>query len=40
LVVPGGLNPVAAAVEWGLEVESKALVTLVDFSQLINFKDL
>lgn len=40
LVVPGGLNPVAAAEEYGLETESKALVALVDFHSLVNFRDL
>ena len=37
IVVPGGLNPVAAAAEWGLETENKALSVLVDFKQLVDF---
>ncbi len=37
IVIPGGLNPVAACEEWGIETESKALVTLVDYQQLRNF---
>jgi repressor of nif and glnA expression len=37
IVVPGGLNPVAAAEEWGIETESKALVTLIDYSRLKSF---
>ncbi|KPJ65050.1 hypothetical protein AMJ44_11240 [candidate division WOR-1 bacterium DG_54_3] len=37
IVVPGGLNPVAACEEWGIETESKALVTLIDYSRLKNF---
>jgi hypothetical protein len=40
IVVPGGLNPVAAVEEEGIETESKALLTLFDFSKLINYKDL
>ena len=37
IVVPGGLNPVAACEEWGIETESKALVTLVDYEKLVSF---
>ncbi len=37
IVVPGGLNPVAACEEWGIETVSKALVTLVDYQQLEDF---
>lgn len=37
LVIPGGLNPVAACEEWGIETESKALSTLVDYKQLKDF---
>ncbi|MFA4843563.1 MAG: NrpR regulatory domain-containing protein [Candidatus Margulisiibacteriota bacterium] len=40
LVVAGGLNPVAAAEEAGLETESRALVSLIDHSALINYRDL
>jgi len=40
LVIPGGLNPVAACEEWGIETESKALVTLVEYSQLQKFDSL
>lgn len=40
IVVPGGLNPVAAVEESGLETTSKALVTLADYDQLINFWDI
>jgi HTH-type transcriptional regulator, global nitrogen regulator NrpRI len=40
LVVQGGLNPVAAAEEWGIETESKALVTLVDYSRLIKYSEI
>lgn len=37
LVFPGGLNPVAAAVEQGIAVASKALVTLIEFEKLRRF---
>lgn len=37
LVVPGGLNPVAACEEKGIQTESKALAAMVDYSQLIDF---
>jgi repressor of nif and glnA expression len=39
IVVPGGLNPVAAAMEQGFEVESKALVALADYAQLVKFEE-
>jgi hypothetical protein len=40
IVFPGGLNPVAAAEEWGIRTESKALVAMVEYDQLVNFWDL
>jgi repressor of nif and glnA expression len=40
LVVPGGLNPIAACEEWGLETESHALSVLVDYSELVEFSNL
>jgi repressor of nif and glnA expression len=40
IVIPGGLNPVAACEEWGIETESKALSALVDFERLKNFWDI
>ena len=40
IVVPGGLNPVAAVEESGIKTESKALVTMIDYDQLISFWDL
>lgn len=40
IVIPGGLNPVAACEEWGLEVESKALSTLLDYERLVKFSSL
>lgn len=40
IVLLGGLNPVAAAVEAGIEVESIAESGMVDFDQLIRYSDL
>jgi HTH-type transcriptional regulator, global nitrogen regulator NrpRI len=40
LVMVGGLNPVAAVVEAGIEVENMAESGLVEFSQLKNIKEL
>jgi len=40
MVLPGGLNPVAAAVEAGIEIESIAESGLIDFQQLISFNQL
>lgn len=40
LVVPGGLNPVAAVEEWGIETASKALVAMMDYDELVSFWDL
>ncbi|MFA4905228.1 MAG: NrpR regulatory domain-containing protein [Candidatus Margulisiibacteriota bacterium] len=40
LVVPGGLNPVAACEEGGIETHSKALSTLADYSRLVKFETL
>jgi len=40
IVVPGGLNPVAAMEEWGIETESRALSVLLDYSQLVKFDSL
>jgi len=40
LVLPGGLNPVAAAVEAGIEAESRAMATIMDYSHLRSFWDL
>ncbi|MEE8637897.1 MAG: NrpR regulatory domain-containing protein [Candidatus Margulisiibacteriota bacterium] len=37
IVVPGGLNPVAAAEEAGIKTESKALFTLLDYRELKSF---
>ncbi|MFH1347259.1 MAG: NrpR regulatory domain-containing protein [Candidatus Margulisiibacteriota bacterium] len=40
VVIPGGLNPVAACEEWGIETESQALSALVEYEQLISFDSL
>ena len=40
LVLPGGLNPVAAAVETGIEAENRAMATIMDYSHLRSFWDL
>ncbi len=40
MVLLGGLNPVAAAVEAGIEIENIAESGLVDYSQLSNFSQL
>lgn len=40
IVLLGGLNPLAAVEEAGIEVETHAMSTLVDYSQLIDFKEL
>lgn len=37
IVVPGGLNPIAAAEEAGIETESRALTALVDYKRLQKF---
>jgi len=40
IVVPGGLNPIAAVEEGGILTENKALATMIDYGQLIGFWDL
>ena len=40
MVLLGGLNPVAAAAEAGIEVESQAMSTVLDFQSLIKFEEL
>lgn len=39
IVVIGGLNPIAAIEELGINTESRAMSTLYEYSQLITFKD-
>jgi hypothetical protein len=40
MVLTGGLNPVAAAVEAGIEVENRAMTAIMDYQNLIRFSDL
>lgn len=40
VILLGGLNPVAAAEEAGIETENKAMSGIIDYSQLINFWEL
>ena len=39
IVLTGGLNPVAAAVESGIEVDNHAMSTVVEYQRLIEFKE-
>ncbi len=40
VVLIGGLNPVAAAVEAGIEVSNRAMSRLIDFKELKSFREL
>lgn len=40
MILIGGLNPVAAAVESGIEVENHAMSTVVKYRDLVKFRDL
>ena len=40
MVIVGGLNPIAALEEAGIQTVSKAMSTLYQFSELVKFKDL
>jgi repressor of nif and glnA expression len=40
MVLTGGLNPVAAAVESGIEVENRAMTTIIEYEDLTRFWDL
>ncbi len=40
MILLGGLNPVAAAEEAGIEAENKAMSGVLDFDQLVNFWEL
>jgi repressor of nif and glnA expression len=40
MILTGGLNPVAAAVESGIEVENRAMSTVMEYRDLIRFWDL
>ncbi|UCG84433.1 MAG: DUF128 domain-containing protein [Dehalococcoidia bacterium] len=40
MILLGGLNPVAAAVEVGIEAENRAMSTIMEYQDLTNFKEL
>ena len=40
VILVNGLNPVAAAVEAGLEVENRGMSTVIDYQDLVNFEEL
>ena len=40
MIIMGGLNPVAAAVEAGIEAENHAMSTVIDYQDLKKFKEL
>jgi len=40
IVLIGGLNPVAAAVEAGINIENRAMSTVVEYKDLIRFEAL
>jgi hypothetical protein len=40
MVLLGGLNPVAAVAEAGIEIENHAMSTIVEYQKLIKFKEL
>jgi repressor of nif and glnA expression len=40
MILTGGLNSVAAAVESGIEVENRAMSTVMEYRELIRFRDL
>lgn len=40
IILIGGLNPVAAAVEAGINVENRAMSTIVEYKDLIRFEEL
>ena len=40
MILTGGLNPVAAAVESGIAVENRAMTAMVDYEDLVRFSDL
>jgi len=40
MILVGGVNPVAAAVESGIGVENHAMSTVVKYRDLVKFRDL
>jgi len=39
MVIMGGLNPVAAAEEAGIEAENYAMSTVMEYQNLVNFSE-
>jgi HTH-type transcriptional regulator, global nitrogen regulator NrpRI len=39
MIAAGGLNPVAAVEETGIDTESRAMSTLIEYSRILNFND-
>jgi repressor of nif and glnA expression len=39
MILTGGLNPVAAAVESGIEVDNHAMSTVMEYQRLVEFKE-
>jgi len=39
MVLMGGLNPVAAAEEQGIEAENMSMSTVMEYRDLVNFKE-
>jgi len=39
MVLTGGLNPVAAAVESGIEVDNHAMTAVLEYQRLVDFKE-
>ena len=40
MVLLGGLTPIAAVVEAGIEVENHAMSTLLDYQDLVKFQEI
>ena len=40
MILIGGMNPVAAAEEAGIEAENQAMSTTVDYQDLVDFEEL
>jgi repressor of nif and glnA expression len=40
MILTGGLNPIAAVVESGIEVENHAMSTVMEYQDLVKFRDL
>jgi repressor of nif and glnA expression len=40
MILVGGLNPVAAAEEAGIEAENRAMSTVMEYQSLVKFQEL